>query len=75
MHVHHPESTVLEVGLWDRGEDGAIPLSVTDVFRGAEGGRDLLGTARVPLPKVNYRFLVVFFFGGGEGVIILCQCC
>ena len=51
MHVHDPATSVLEIGLWDKGEEGAIPLSVTGVFRGA-GGKELVGTARVPLPKV-----------------------
>lgn len=51
MHVHDPDTSVLEIGLWDKGEDGAIPLSVTDVFRGP-GGKELVGTARVPLSKV-----------------------
>lgn len=52
MHVHDAETSVLEVGLWDRGEEGAIPLSMTDVFRG-EAGKELVGTARVPLSKVR----------------------
>ncbi|CAB1113920.1 unnamed protein product [Ectocarpus sp. CCAP 1310/34] len=51
MHVHDPETSVLEVGLWDKGEEGAIPLSMTGVFRG-DGGKELVGTARVPLCKV-----------------------
>ncbi|CAN0517261.1 unnamed protein product, partial [Ectocarpus sp. 12 AP-2014] len=51
MHVHDPDTSVLEVGLWDKGEEGAIPLSVTGVFRG-DGGKELVGTARVPLCKV-----------------------
>lgn len=55
MHVHDPETSVLEVGLWDKGEEGAIPLSVTGVFRG-DGGKELVGTARVPLCKVRVEF-------------------
>ncbi|CAM9682943.1 unnamed protein product [Ectocarpus sp. 6 AP-2014] len=51
MHVHDPGTSVLEVGLWDKGEEGAIPLSVTGVFRG-DGGKELVGTARVPLCKL-----------------------
>lgn len=67
MHVHDPGTTMLELGLWDRGEEGAIPLSVTDVFRGTGEGRDLLGTARVPLPKVPCVLLLAFFSGGEGG--------
>lgn len=52
MHVHDPETSVLEIGLWDKGEEGGIPLSVTDVFRGP-GGKELVGTATVPLSKVS----------------------
>lgn len=52
MHVHDPETSVLEVGLWDKGEEGAIPLSMTGVFRGP-GGKELVGTARVPLSRVR----------------------
>ncbi len=52
MHVYDPETSVLEIGLWDKGEEGAIPLSVTDVFRGP-GGKQLVGTATVPLSKVS----------------------
>lgn len=51
MHVHDPGSSVLEVGLWDRGDDGGLPLSVAGVFRG--GGEEMVGTARVPLPRVS----------------------
>lgn len=55
MHVHDPETSVLEIGLWDKGEEGAIPLSMTGVFRGP-GGKELVGTARVPLSKVCRLF-------------------
>ncbi|CAM9555140.1 unnamed protein product [Pylaiella littoralis] len=49
VHVHDPETSVLEVGLWDSGEDGSNPLSMSGVFKGEQ---ELVGNARVPLSKI-----------------------
>lgn len=54
LHMHDPESSVLEIALWDGGEQGvktsmprtmAVPAMFTNAIT-------LLATARVPLMKV-----------------------
>lgn len=61
MHVHDPETSVLEVGLWDSGEDGSNPLSMSGVFKGEQ---ELVGNARVPLSKVSKSvfYFILFYF-------------
>lgn len=51
MHVHDPASSVLEVGLWDGGEEGAIPLAAMPTM--FKGGKQLVATARVPVSQVG----------------------
>ena len=67
MHVHDPESSVLELWLLDRGDWGAIPQSMRDIF-GSTGGHALVGSSKVLLSQVAMSKVAV---GPGISIFVL----